>query len=437
MSVKMSDEAPPAVPSSPSLYSDKSFWSMTTTQFLGAFNDNLFKQVILLLCVDYALQQGGVDKYQPIAQVLFALPFILFSGFAGYLSDRYSKQRIVVLCKLAEILIVLAGTLALSLGGLTGVFVVVFLMGTHSAYFGPPKYGILPEIVAGRNLPVANGIFLMTTFLAIILGTASAGFLKGYVPDQLGFVGSVFVGIAVLGTISASLVRKTPASHPNLPFSWSSLAVSGETVRMFWRDKTLLSVLLVYSLFWLIAGVVPQAVNAFGKLQLFVDVDKQIADQRTSLMTACLGVGIMLGSALAAWLSGPRVNFKMVIIAAWGILFSMAAVTGVGMLPWSVAGIEWGARGALVLVGVFGAMFSVPLQVFLQARPPADQKGRAIGAMNLINWIGVVLASAVYGGCEWLFRTLEWNTSATFAAVGLLMLPVALWYRPVDGALAE
>src|SRR5882757_8610255 len=151
-----------------SLWGDRSFWGMTATQFLGAFNDNLFKQVVLLMCIDFARQEGTRD-YQPHAQLLFSLPFILFSGFAGYLSDRISKRRIVILCKTVEIGIVMLGTWSLSSGSLTAVFTVLFLLGTHSAFFGPSKFGILPELAREQNLPAANGIFLMTTFIGIIL----------------------------------------------------------------------------------------------------------------------------------------------------------------------------------------------------------------------------------------------------------------------------
>src|SRR5262249_33994649 len=126
--VRMSEvQSPPALDLPESLWRDRSFWGMTATQFLGAFNDNLFKQVVLLLCSDIAVQHGTRD-YQPQAQRLFALPFVLFSGFAGYLSDRFSKRGIAIICKACEIAIVALGTWSLSLGSLPAVFVVLFCM---------------------------------------------------------------------------------------------------------------------------------------------------------------------------------------------------------------------------------------------------------------------------------------------------------------------
>src|SRR5579859_3492368 len=146
---------PDAVPR-PSLWRDPSYHSMNVTQFLGAFNDNLFKQLVLLICVDY-LAATGIN-YQTFALFLFAFPFVLFSGFAGYLADRISKQRIIVAMKIAEIAVMFAGFLAFhaTYGRIGCLLIVVFLMGTHSAFFGPSKYGILPELFREEDLPQVN-----------------------------------------------------------------------------------------------------------------------------------------------------------------------------------------------------------------------------------------------------------------------------------------
>jgi acyl-[acyl-carrier-protein]-phospholipid O-acyltransferase/long-chain-fatty-acid--[acyl-carrier-protein] ligase len=146
---------------------DRSFFGITATQFLGAFNDNFYKQLMLLLAIPVV--PGTLDQQQ-VATIVFALPFVLFSGIAGHLSDKYSKNRVIVLAKAAEI-----GIMGLGL---------MFLMGIHSAFFGPSKYGILPELFRNKDLPRANGIVLMTTFLAIIFGTVSAGFLGDLLVDH-------------------------------------------------------------------------------------------------------------------------------------------------------------------------------------------------------------------------------------------------------------
>src|SRR5687768_11130244 len=169
------------------LFRDRSFWGMTATQLLGAFNDNLFKQLMLLLAIPVGAAAAQKADEQGLATMIFSLPFVLFSGFAGYLSDRHSKRNVIVACKLAEIGIMLLGMigfLAYGMTGYSGLLVVLFLMGTHSAFFGPGKYGILPELFREHDLPKANGVILMTTFLAIIFGTASAGLMGGLLYNE-------------------------------------------------------------------------------------------------------------------------------------------------------------------------------------------------------------------------------------------------------------
>ena len=188
--------SPPATPpldNARPLLRDASFWGLTATQFLGAFNDNLYKQLLLLLFV--AVPHGEqTQDWQSLALVMFSLPFILFSGFAGFLSDRYSKTRVIVFAKVAEIAIMAAGAAgfwAMGQYGLTGPIIgvlsaVLFCMGAQSAFFGPGKYGILPELFRDRDLPAANGIVLMTTFIAIILEARS--------PDCCSFIGAIVCG---------------------------------------------------------------------------------------------------------------------------------------------------------------------------------------------------------------------------------------------------
>src|SRR4029079_7819835 len=211
------------------LFRDRSFWGMTATQFLGAFNDNLFKQLMLLLAIPVGAAAAARADEQGLATMIFSLPFVLFSGFAGYLSDRYSKRTMIVLCKVAEIGIMslgMIGFLAYAQTGYAGLLAVLFLMGTHSAFFGPGKYGILPELFRETDLPRANGVILMTTFLAIIFGTASAGFLGELlynaagerVPERLWIGALACVGIAAVGTIASLLVRPVPPAVPNLRF---------------------------------------------------------------------------------------------------------------------------------------------------------------------------------------------------------------------------
>ena len=206
----------------PSLYADRSFWGMSVTQFFGAFNDNVFKQLLLLLATPSAAAiAAGAEKkdLQSEAMIVFAAAFLLFSGLAGFLSDKISKRTVIIGAKVAEIFVMFAGLMGFyyyETIGFTGMLVILFFMGLQSAFFGPAKYGILPEMVRESDLPRANGVFLMFTFLAIIFGTAVAGLLLGLLGEKIWVASFVCIAIAVVGTLTSLLVRRVPVADPSL-----------------------------------------------------------------------------------------------------------------------------------------------------------------------------------------------------------------------------
>ena len=419
----------------PSLLRDRSFRGMTITQFLGAFNDNLFKQLLLLLAVFTVVDhEPGVGDLQYLALILFSLPFLLFSGLAGFLSDVFSKRHVIVLSKVAEIAVMSLGLVAFAVYdrvGLTGPLIVLFLMGTQSAFFGPAKYGVLPEMLRPSDLPKANGVILMTTFVAIILGTACAGFLKFQFPDpsQLWIVSTVCVMIAIVGTGTSFLVRQVPAAKPNISFRWSSLALPPDTRQLLWEDKPLLVALLASCVFWLVGGLVQMSVNALGH-QLKLD------ELVTSLLVSSMAVGITIGCLLAGVLSHGRFSSGLVRTGLWGIFLCLAMLA----LPGGPHGQLLGSAGSfpmLVLLGMFAGMFAVPIQVYLQSKPPPDQKGRMIAAMNFANWIAILISGVIYGvAIRWL-ESSGANSSHMFALTALLIAPVAWFYRPRSESLEK
>jgi acyl-[acyl-carrier-protein]-phospholipid O-acyltransferase/long-chain-fatty-acid--[acyl-carrier-protein] ligase len=292
----------------------------------------------------------------------------------------------------------------------------------------------------------------MTTFLAIIFGTALAGFAKDQLGGELWAVSAMCVGLAVIGTATSFFVRTTPIAHPGLKLTPSSLAIDSSLWQLLIGDRKLLGVLLVSSLFWLVAGLVPTTVNSFGKTQL------QLTDTRTSLMAACMGVGIAIGCVLAGRLSRGRMRFGLVTAGAWGLIVGFLLAAAVGWfgtadVPPEIAAAQkenpltapaaapdniaqWPAYLVMVSLGMCAGLFAVPLQVYLQHRPPRAFKGRMIGAMNLVNWIGIVISAGLYWVLSLVFddsRQYSW----IFAVAAALLLPVALFYRPADEDLNE
>jgi acyl-[acyl-carrier-protein]-phospholipid O-acyltransferase/long-chain-fatty-acid--[acyl-carrier-protein] ligase len=428
----------------PTLYRDRAFWGMTATQFLGAFNDNVFKQLVLLLCVDYKdLLQLDKDPYQTTASAMFALPFVMISGFAGWLSDRSSKQKIVVWAKVAEIIVMLAGMAAFlsapihSAPLLYALFAVLFLMAAQSAFFGPAKYGILPELFHEHDLPRANGMIQMTTFLAIIFGMAVCGVAKKNLTQAglgLWIVSAGCVAIAVVGTLTSLYVRPTPVARPNLPLTARSFGVDRSTWGLLRGDRELTRVLLISCLFWFLGGVLIPVVNAFGKSQMGYD------DDVTSVLAALLGVGIAVGCVVAGKLSHEQISFHLVHYGAYGMFALLLGLALLPLVPLPPTVLAYPAGLLLLGLGYSAGIFVVPLQVFLQARPPADRKGRMIGTMNLANWIAILFAAGFYGLCSKLFTlapdapgenprsVISW----TFAVMAVLILPVAVTFRPPD-----
>jgi acyl-[acyl-carrier-protein]-phospholipid O-acyltransferase/long-chain-fatty-acid--[acyl-carrier-protein] ligase len=419
----------------PSLARDVSFWGMAVAQFLGAFNDNLFKQLILLLATPTAaelLAKTATDR-QSTAMNVFAVPFLLFSGFAGYVADRISKRTVVVSAKLAEVLIMLLGFLGFwwyDLVGFNGMLVVLFLMGIHSAFFGPAKYGILPEIVRPTDLPKANGLFLMLTFMAIIFGTAAAGYLLTFSNGRVWIGSLVCIAIAIAGTLSALFVRPVTIAKPELRMRWSSWFVPPEVLHLLRQDWQLLSAIVVVAVFWLVAGIVAQTVNALGRTQLGVD------DGATSLLTTSISVGIAIGCILGGYFSKNRINRNVVRTGLWGLIATLAVLSLRGGAHQHMLG-YYGSFPVLILMGIFTGLFVVPVQVTVQTRPPREEKGRVIATMNQCTWIGIIVGALLYSASIAVLDSTGGPRNTIFAVTAVLLLPVALFYRPKDEQLAN
>ncbi len=417
---------------------DPSFRGLAITQFLGAFNDNFFKQLMLLLAIPVA--SGALDQQQ-VATVVYALPFVLFSGIAGFLSDRYSKRSIIVIAKATEIGIAFLGLVGFCMYGMTGytgLLLVLFLMGVHSAFFGPCKYGILPDLVPHQGLPRANAIILMTTFLAIIFGTVSAGVLGDWfidkdralseVASKLWIGSAICVGIAIAGYWTSIWISPVLASHPDLKLQPSSWAISMTTVKLLMRDRQLVISVMATSVFWLVSGIAIQAVNSLGVKQLHLSL------QGTSTLAAVIGLGIAGGSMLASRLSSRIGSASIVRYGIVGIFLTLAVMA----ISWPSSGPHawqhmlgyYGALPVLTLLGVSAGLFVIPLQVFLQSRPPENQRGRMIAAMNLSNYIAIVLSGFVYGIFDRAVTDMEGPRSLIFGWMSLLILPLVIWYHP-------
>lgn len=443
-------------------WKNKSFLSFLTTQALGAFNDNVFKQLVLLLGVGFSVANV---EYQALVQFLFALPFLLFSGLAGDLADRYSKARIMLICKIMEIVIALLGTWAFllmysshkPLGGipfcgipmhLIFLAAVAFLLGTQSAFFGPPKYGGLPELVRPQDLAPATGMTQMTTFLAIIFGVALAGFLADILMQRMYLAGLLTVGIALAGTITALGIARNPATDPQRRISAKSLySIIPTLYHILQKDRLLMLIMLIYSWFWFVGGVALTSINSLGKLQLGLN------NFETSLMVATTSLGIAVGSVTVGWLSQGKVRLGLIMPALLVLILCLAGVSmlpvynptdtdillfnklknspemlqSANIIPYASLACRSLAFGLFFLIGVASGFFSVPLLAFIQARPEDSEKGRVFAAVNWLNWVFILTSAIAYGmGMKVLdsqANQLMALLAAITAAIGFLLLP--------------
>jgi acyl-[acyl-carrier-protein]-phospholipid O-acyltransferase/long-chain-fatty-acid--[acyl-carrier-protein] ligase len=411
---------------------------MAATQFLGAFNDNVFKQLILLIATPTVAAASSLDSVEEdrqwAAMFVFAASFLIFSGFAGYISDRFSKRPLIILAKVAEIVIMALGAIGFYYYehiGFSGMLIVLFLMGSQSAFFGPAKYGILPEMLRAKDLPRANGVFLMLTFLAIIFGVVLAGALLDLLERRVWLASLACILIAVVGTLTSFLVRPLPAAQPHLQHKWSSWIISREMLQLLASDPDLILAIFVISIFWMVGGIVQPTLNALGKTQLGLDSDFQV-----SALAGAVGVGIAAGCLLGGYFSRGRINPRVVSIGAIGMTVTMAAMSLPGGPHRHLLG-YWGSLPVLMALGVFTGMFVVPLQVLLQSRPPKEEKGRMIATMNQFTWIGVILSALLYFACVRVLDYFNGPQNLVFAVAAAIMLPIAIFYRPPEQTLVE
>ena len=387
--------------------SERSFCTFVITQFLGAFNDNAFKQLMLLVAVDLAIEKDAA-YYQPLAGAVFAIPFVLLSGFAGSLADRFSKTSIIRFCKVWEILVMLLGGAAFYIENIPLLFFTLFLMGAQSAFFGPGKYGIVPELLPEGRRVKANGIILMTTYLAITLGTASSGLLKDALEDDGGLyrIQGVLVLLAVLGTLAALGIRRMPVAQPELAIRGKILGDLRPTLVDIFADRSFRSVALTYAYFWGLGAALLMLCNSYGKILMGLE------DWPTSMLLVCLSVGISLGAFGGGLISKGKVDFRIYRMGLFLLLASMVA------LGWAHQDV-FTARAALFVLGLAGGMFALPLQTSIQLWSRENLRGRVLGSVNFLCFVCIFLASGIFLLAR-LWIPIEW-IGASLAGLTVLV----------------
>ncbi len=369
----------------------RSFRALTVAQFFGAFNDNLFKQLMLFLAAGYIFKDRDV---QGLAAAVFALPFVLFSGLAGDLSERFSKRTIIVQMKIAEIAIMFLGVFAFISLNFTFLLIVLFLMGVQSAFFGPSKYGIIPELIPQNRLLRANGIISMTTFAAILFGQALAGPLLDGFGKRLYLPALICLFFAVLGTIIASFMHRSLPQNPEQKIAKNPFGHIFSTMKTLSRQKGLLRFVIMYSLFWFNGSVVQQAIVGLGEpAYLNVGIgEKSFLSYVLVTLSLSIIVGSLIVPRIAAYWGEGRIVILGVCLTAFGqlMLVSIGHIFTREFLGFTVCHMLTG------IIGLGGAMFVVPIQTYLQHAPQKGQKGQTVAVNNFMNFLFMFLGGIFY-----------------------------------------
>ncbi|EKE70581.1 MFS transporter [Gallaecimonas xiamenensis] len=411
------------------LLSRRRFGPLFFTQALGAANDNLFKNALMLMLTFGTGLLPWDDKSLTvnIAAGLFILPFLLFSASAGHLADSMDKAKLIRRIKLAEIVIMGVAVLALWQQQYLWLLGLLFLMGAQSAFFGPVKYAILPQLLSPKELISGNAWVEMGTFVAILLGTIAGGLVVG-LEQMLLWLALGLLALAVLGYVSACLIPPAPASPGAAPFRFQPWQQTKAMVRIGHENRTLFLSLMAISWFWFLGA---------GYLTQFPTFAKDSLGGDNTVVTALLvafSVGVALGSLLCERLSGGQVELGLVPIGSLGLTlfgldlaFAPPAQLGselLGIGAYLAQPYGWRVLIDLGLIGVFGGLFIVPLYALLQQRAKESERARVIAANNVMNALFMV-ASAGFGIL--FLSVMSLSIPQYFAVLALMNAVVALY----------
>ena len=380
----------------------RSFWALIVTQFQGAFSLNVLRYLLTFMVMGTALRAGS-ETLVSLITFLFFIPLVLFSMAGGFLADRFSKRQVTIATKIIEIaamglaIFALSGAQQQHLGEVLDYWreprlllvhfplplLVLFAAATQAALFGPSKYGLLPELLPEKWLSWGNGVIELGTFLAIISGAMAAGWLAQRFHGQEWRVGILMAGLSVLGLLSSLAIEKVPAAAPEKKFRANFIATLWEQIQLMRPDRTLWLSVMGSTYFWLLGTLFLQTVLTYGSEVL------HLSSARIALLDAALALGIGIGSLLAGYLSGNKIEYGLMPLGAFGMTLMSALV---GAVPHTFLS----ASLVLAALGIFGGFVAVPVNAIIQYRPAPDKKGGVIAAANLLSFIAGAAASGLY-----------------------------------------
>jgi MFS family permease len=365
----------------------RTFIGLLAAQFLAAFNDQAIHASAMFFAINKKFETAPTAI--TLMPILFYAPWAIFCTIAGYLADKYSKRNSLVFWKLAEIGIASIALLGFWLGsvhhqnhfGPLLVMSTVFLMGTHSAFFVPAKYGAMPEILQPHLLSKGNGLLESLSFLAVILGTVTGGFLSFQFRHHEYVIGIFLVILAVVGALASLMIQRMPAANPGRPFPKNLFKPLWTNLQILQRSKPMALAVLGIAFFTFMVAFMRGAVYMHGETR-----NPPWDEWDTSLVVGVVALGVGLGSPLAGFLSGGKIELGLVPLGAVGMILSLFfAATSLNITAALVA--------ALIAIGFFTGFYIVPMFTLLQHRAPKTSKGDLLASSNFVNVVGAIVAS--------------------------------------------
>ncbi len=415
------------------LLGTKRFAPFFLTQFLGAFNDNVFKNVLIIL-IAYTYTGEAASHSNTLINVaagVFILPFFLFSALAGQIADKYEKSMLIKRIKFAEIVIMAGGSAAFFLNNIHLLLFFLFLMGAQSAFFGPLKYSMIPQCLKPDEVVGGNALVEMGTFVAILLGTIAGGVIGQM--EKSALMASVMVlTIALSGWVSSLAIPRAGRSLPEMKISFNLFSQTLATIRYGGRVRSVFLSILATSWFWFLG------LAYLTQLPVYTKEVLRGGESLLTLLLAMFSIGIGVGSLLCERLSGKKVEMGLVPLGSIGLtLFgidlscahhtpeALEALMGVREFLSAPGGLR--VLLDFVLIGVFGGFYSVPLLAFIQLRTAQEHRARVIAATNISNALFMVAASVAGGLLIGLMKLTIPQFFLVIAVMNLLVAVAIFW----------
>jgi len=410
------------------LLRERRFLPFFITQFLGAFNDNVYKNALVIMLAFHAasLTTLSAGTLVNLCAGLFILPFFLFSATAGQLADKYEKARIIRFVKLFEIGVMVIGTIGFLHRDLVLLITALFLMGLHSTVFGPVKYSILPQYLASEELVGGNGLVEMGTFLAILVGTMLGGVLIATNDGAL-YVSVAVLTIAAAGYLASRAIPNAPPAASDLRINWNPITETWANLKFTRTNRTVFLSVLGISWFWFYGATFLAQFPNYSKDVLHGD------EHVVTLLLTTFSIGVGAGSLLCERLSGRKVEIGLVPFGSIGLtLFALElyfasphAATGgvVGAGEFLGQPRNWRIVADLALIGMFGGFYIVPLYALIQSRAERSHQSRVIAGNNILNALFMVVSAGMAIGLLHLGFTIP----QIFLATALLNAAVAAY----------